>query len=315
MTADILTFALDGATGLLTEVSSVSGLPPGSTLVPGVPRGGPATRNLERRHLGRRHSRDAEREVSLHLGAHRQHAQCLRRRRSDGQAHVSIDACHRTPAARIRDRPVRPVPRRDGREVGHDLRLRASTPRAARSKGVANTRPARVRTGSRSSALTARRRALSPDPDCRRPTTTGWPRRSSRAGRRRAGEVPVGAIVVQRRRDRRTRRQRADRRQRSDRARRDRRAARCRPRARQLPASRLRPLRDDRALRDVRRRDHARADRAASSTARRIRRPAPAARSIDLFAEPRLNHHASVTGGVRAGECGELLSDFFAARR
>lgn len=36
---------------------------------------------------------------------------------------------------------------------------------------------------------------------------------------------------------------------------------------------------------------------------------------IDLFAERRLNHHATVTGGVRADECGALLSDFFAARR
>jgi tRNA(adenine34) deaminase len=36
---------------------------------------------------------------------------------------------------------------------------------------------------------------------------------------------------------------------------------------------------------------------------------------IDLFAEPRLNHHATVEGGVRADECGALLSGFFAARR
>lgn len=36
---------------------------------------------------------------------------------------------------------------------------------------------------------------------------------------------------------------------------------------------------------------------------------------VDLFANPRLNHHASVTGGVRADECGMLLSDFFAQRR
>lgn len=36
---------------------------------------------------------------------------------------------------------------------------------------------------------------------------------------------------------------------------------------------------------------------------------------LDLFAEPRLNHHASVTTGVLAGECGQVLSDFFAARR
>jgi tRNA(adenine34) deaminase len=36
---------------------------------------------------------------------------------------------------------------------------------------------------------------------------------------------------------------------------------------------------------------------------------------LDLFAEPRLNHHAQVKGGVLAQECGALLSDFFARRR
>jgi tRNA(adenine34) deaminase len=36
---------------------------------------------------------------------------------------------------------------------------------------------------------------------------------------------------------------------------------------------------------------------------------------VDLLEEPRLNHHTRVTGGVRADECGALLSAFFAARR
>lgn len=36
---------------------------------------------------------------------------------------------------------------------------------------------------------------------------------------------------------------------------------------------------------------------------------------VDLFSEPRLNHHAKVTGGVLAKESGALLSAFFAARR
>jgi len=36
---------------------------------------------------------------------------------------------------------------------------------------------------------------------------------------------------------------------------------------------------------------------------------------INLFAEPRLNHHASLTAGVMAEECGALLREFFAARR
>jgi tRNA(adenine34) deaminase len=36
---------------------------------------------------------------------------------------------------------------------------------------------------------------------------------------------------------------------------------------------------------------------------------------VDLFAVAALNHHATVTGGVLAEDCGRLLSDFFAARR
>jgi tRNA(adenine34) deaminase len=36
---------------------------------------------------------------------------------------------------------------------------------------------------------------------------------------------------------------------------------------------------------------------------------------VDLLAEPRLNFHAQVAGGVLADECGALLSHFFAARR
>jgi len=36
---------------------------------------------------------------------------------------------------------------------------------------------------------------------------------------------------------------------------------------------------------------------------------------IDLFSEARLNHHATVLGGVLAQESGALLSEFFAARR
>ncbi|MEN6585308.1 MAG: tRNA adenosine(34) deaminase TadA [Sulfuricella sp.] len=36
---------------------------------------------------------------------------------------------------------------------------------------------------------------------------------------------------------------------------------------------------------------------------------------INLFEEQRLNHHASVIGGVLAAQCGTMLSDFFAERR
>ena len=36
---------------------------------------------------------------------------------------------------------------------------------------------------------------------------------------------------------------------------------------------------------------------------------------LNVFAEPRLNHHADVLGGVLAEECGSMLSRFFALRR
>ena len=36
---------------------------------------------------------------------------------------------------------------------------------------------------------------------------------------------------------------------------------------------------------------------------------------LDLYAEPRLNHHTEIVGDVLAFDCGELLTSFFAARR
>jgi tRNA(adenine34) deaminase len=36
---------------------------------------------------------------------------------------------------------------------------------------------------------------------------------------------------------------------------------------------------------------------------------------IDLFAQPRLNHHTQVQGGVLAEACSKVLRDFFAERR
>jgi 6-phosphogluconolactonase len=53
LTGTVTTLSLNGGTGLLTEVSSTSGLPPDSKLVPGVPRtpvgapGSPAPRNTD----------------------------------------------------------------------------------------------------------------------------------------------------------------------------------------------------------------------------------------------------------------------------
>jgi tRNA(adenine34) deaminase len=36
---------------------------------------------------------------------------------------------------------------------------------------------------------------------------------------------------------------------------------------------------------------------------------------VNLMAEPKLNHHCEVEGGILAVECGRILSEFFAARR
>lgn len=36
---------------------------------------------------------------------------------------------------------------------------------------------------------------------------------------------------------------------------------------------------------------------------------------VNLFAETRLNHHATVEGGVLAVECGDMLRHFFASKR
>ncbi len=36
---------------------------------------------------------------------------------------------------------------------------------------------------------------------------------------------------------------------------------------------------------------------------------------INLFAQPQLNHHTALQGGVLGAECGAVLSDFFAQRR
>lgn len=36
---------------------------------------------------------------------------------------------------------------------------------------------------------------------------------------------------------------------------------------------------------------------------------------VNLMAEPKLNHHAEISGGVLAEPCGALLSSFFLARR
>ncbi|MEQ1813162.1 MAG: tRNA adenosine(34) deaminase TadA [Candidatus Nitrotoga sp.] len=36
---------------------------------------------------------------------------------------------------------------------------------------------------------------------------------------------------------------------------------------------------------------------------------------LNVFSEPRLNHHTKIVSGVLGVECGQILSDFFVARR
>ena len=48
MFGTVTTFALDGATGLLTEIDSASGVPPGANLVPGTVRGSQPGRDTDR---------------------------------------------------------------------------------------------------------------------------------------------------------------------------------------------------------------------------------------------------------------------------
>ncbi len=83
LVATVTTLSLDGKTGLLTEVSSASALPPDSRLQPGAPRG-----------------RFGERETLVSL------------ERADGEA-----------AARIRDRSQGKIPRRVRGKIGNHLRL------------------------------------------------------------------------------------------------------------------------------------------------------------------------------------------------
>ena len=47
MAGTVTTFTIDDKSGLLTEASSVSGLPPDTKLGPGLPRGSVAGRNMD----------------------------------------------------------------------------------------------------------------------------------------------------------------------------------------------------------------------------------------------------------------------------
>ena len=103
-TAGVTTLAIDGKTGLLSEASSATGLPPDTKLVPGAPRGSIPGRNLRQRHLGGRHPCHAERQVHVRYRAHVEHDRRVRASTGDRQAHLFVEHADREAAARIRDR-------------------------------------------------------------------------------------------------------------------------------------------------------------------------------------------------------------------
>jgi glycerol-3-phosphate dehydrogenase len=212
-------------------------------------------------------------------------------RRGDGPLRARASST-RAPS-RTCSRAVRAaVPRRG---AGRGAPRRASRSSCAR-------RPAAIRRSPRSSRSPAATARCRTERRWTTPTTAscalalaqarlrGRGRRGAGGGRRREG-----------RRRRRPRMEPPDPRARSQRARRDRRDARGRPRPRQLPARRLHAVRDAGAVRDVRRRDPARADRA-PRLGRGDAKTGACGSVVDLFAEPRLNHHATVRGGVLADE-------------
>ena len=143
MTAEIVTtFAIDAANRSADRRrASVSGLPPDNTLVPGAPRGADADAKPRPRHLGSRHPPDAGRQVPLPVGAHRKHAQRVRRRRRHRQGSPTGRL---TPpsASRADSRSTRPADS-SSPPAKNPTRSRStrSTLRAARSSCAAGTRP------------------------------------------------------------------------------------------------------------------------------------------------------------------------------
>ena len=84
--------------------------------------------------------------------------------------------------------------------------------------------------------------------------------------------------------------------------------------ARQLAAGGLHAGRHARAVHDVRR-----CDRPGAGAPGRLRRHGPQGRGggslMDVLDDDRLNHRCEVVRGVREQECGDLLREFFRARR
>ena len=200
-----------------------------------------------------------------------------------------VDARRLRPCAtRVPQRPRRGRPRSRAREV--DLAADAcATRRGRRCAACAHARRngeqrATARAGRRDAATTplppwsATRRRRRSDAERSRRALDGARRSRSRARRRRAARCRSARSSC---RTARSSAAAATRRSRQATRPRTPRSPRCAtPDARfgNYRLAGLRALRDARALRDVRRRDPARADRARSSSARAIRRPARAAR-------------------------------------
>jgi len=107
LTGSVTTFSLNSGTGLLTEVSSASGLSPESIVRraarPSRRARRPAAAQHRQRYLGRRFASDTEPQVSLHDGAHQQFPRYVQRRWCKRQAYLSGQYAHRETTTRLCD--------------------------------------------------------------------------------------------------------------------------------------------------------------------------------------------------------------------
>ena len=109
LTGSVTTFSLNSDTGLLSEVSSASGLPP--EIQARARRAARRRRRTRRsaaaqhrqRHLGRGFASDTERQISLHDGAHQQFSHYVQCRWCERQAYLSGQYAHRETTTRLCD--------------------------------------------------------------------------------------------------------------------------------------------------------------------------------------------------------------------
>ncbi len=129
LVATVTTLSLDPKTGLLTEVSAASALPPDSKLVPGAPRGAVGVAGAP--------PRNTDNDIwaaDLHMTPNGKFLYASERT-SNTLAAFSVDAetgsltylgehADRAAAAGLRDRPEGAIPGRERGEVRNDLGLR-----------------------------------------------------------------------------------------------------------------------------------------------------------------------------------------------